>query len=162
MREAATKLGAPRRVRAVGAGHSWTSFFWDEKDDAYVTKPEDSSAESVLLYMMPIAAYDDSSTDLTSYIATDDTGATEHLTSIGKPVLLPDDPDHALVRLGAATTMEQLRDWSVRHNEWCIPFNAIIVEITVGGSNATICHGAGSRSRTLSDLVEVRAGVFHA
>ena len=29
----------------------------------------------------------------------------------------------------------------------------IAVMITYGGSNATICHGAGIRSRSLSDLV---------
>jgi hypothetical protein len=28
-----------------------------------------------------------------------------------------------------------------------------MVEITLGGSNATICHGAGRQNMTLSDLV---------
>ena len=31
--------------------------------------------------------------------------------------------------------------------------DTIIVEITFGGSNAPICHGAGKSTKTLSDLV---------
>ncbi|KAF5585230.1 oxidoreductase [Fusarium subglutinans] len=34
-----------------------------------------------------------------------------------------------------------------------VPLNIIIVKITLSGSNAPICHGAGRRNMTLSDLV---------
>lgn len=36
---------------------------------------------------------------------------------------------------------------------WSVPLNVIMVEITWGGSNGPICHGAGWRNQTLSDLV---------
>jgi len=36
---------------------------------------------------------------------------------------------------------------------WTLPLNVIMVEITFGGSNAPIYHGAGIGNQTLSDLV---------
>ena len=60
---------------------------------------------------------------------------------------------NSLVRIGCATTNERLRRWCVKHNRVTIPANVIMVEITLGGSNAPICHGAGRRNQTLSDLV---------
>ncbi len=64
---------------------------------------------------------------------------------------------HALCRIGAATTNNQFRNWCVDRRggdtRWTLPLNVIMSEITIGGSNATICHGAGWRNRTLSDLV---------
>ena len=63
----------------------------------------------------------------------------------------------ALCRIGAATTNEMFREWCIGNRKddwrWTIPFNVIMVEITYGGSNAPICHGAGRQSTTLSDLV---------
>ena len=63
----------------------------------------------------------------------------------------------ALCRIGAATTNEQFRRWCLDERggdwAWTVPLNVIMVEITWGGSNAPICHGAGLRNRTLSDLV---------
>lgn len=63
----------------------------------------------------------------------------------------------ALCKIGAATTNEQFRRWCLDPKggnlTWTIPLNVIMVEITWGGSNAPICHGAGSRHKTLSDLV---------
>jgi hypothetical protein len=41
----------------------------------------------------------------------------------------------------------------VQNQTWTVPLNVIMVEITWGGSNAPICHGAGWKHRTLSDLV---------
>jgi hypothetical protein len=63
-----------------------------------------------------------------------------------------------LCRIGAATTNEQFRQWATGENGnvpggWTVPLNVIMVEITWGGSNAPICHGAGLRHQTLSDLV---------
>ncbi|KAL7270660.1 hypothetical protein RUND412_006626 [Rhizina undulata] len=57
-----------------------------------------------------------------------------------------------LVRLGAAVTNEEFRQWSIASG-WTLPLNVIMVEITFGGSNAPICHGAGIKNKTLSDLV---------
>jgi hypothetical protein len=63
----------------------------------------------------------------------------------------------ALCRIGAATTNEQFRRWCLDDQggawNWTLPLNVIMVEITFGGSNGPICHGAGIRNRTLSDLV---------
>ena len=58
-----------------------------------------------------------------------------------------------LVRVGCATTNERLRRWCVKNNRVTIPLNVIMVEITLGGSNAPVCHGAGRQNSTLSDLV---------
>jgi hypothetical protein len=59
----------------------------------------------------------------------------------------------ALVRIGAACINERLRRWCVNNNKLTLPFNVIMVEITIGGANAPICHGAGRKHATLSDLV---------
>ncbi len=63
----------------------------------------------------------------------------------------------ALCKIGAGTTNEQFRRWCLDDQggnwNWTVPLNVIMVEITWGGSNAPICHGAGIRHKTLSDLV---------
>ncbi len=63
----------------------------------------------------------------------------------------------ALCKIGVATTNEQFRRWCLDPGggnlKWTVPLNVIMVEITWGGSNAPICHGAGLRNQTLSDLV---------
>lgn len=63
----------------------------------------------------------------------------------------------ALCRIGSAATNEQFRKWclqnGVKNAEWTLPLNVIMVEITFGGSNGPICHGAGCDKQTLSDLV---------
>jgi hypothetical protein len=66
---------------------------------------------------------------------------------------VPRQKGNSLVRLGTAVTNERLRRWCVENNKVTLPINIIIVEITLGGSNAPICHGAGRRHQTLSDLV---------
>ena len=67
----------------------------------------------------------------------------------------PRSPGSVLVRVGASTTNEQLRRWCVENNQYTYPLNVIMVEMTVGGTNAPICHGAGRRHQTLSDLVRM-------
>ncbi|KAI8717644.1 FAD-binding PCMH-type domain-containing protein [Fusarium sp. LHS14.1] len=57
------------------------------------------------------------------------------------------------VRVGTSTTNEQVRRWCINEGNVTLPMNIIEVEITFGGSNATICHGAGIKHPTLSDLV---------
>lgn len=49
-----------------------------------------------------------------------------------------EDPTKELVRVGCATTNEQLRDWCNKGNLYTLPLNVIMVEITLGGSNAPI------------------------
>ena len=64
-------------------------------------------------------------------------------------------PGNQLVRIGAACTNERLRRWCVKNKKLTLPLNVIMVEITLGGSNAPICHGSGRRHQTLSDLVRL-------
>ena len=44
-------------------------------------------------------------------------------------------------------------DGAPTNKKYTLPLNVIMVEITFGGSNAPICHGAGIKHQTLSDLV---------
>lgn len=61
---------------------------------------------------------------------------------------------NALVRVGVSCTNERLRRWCIETSKkWTYPLNVIMVEMTVGGTNAPICHGAGRAQPTLSDLV---------
>jgi hypothetical protein len=60
---------------------------------------------------------------------------------------------NALVRVGASCTNERLRRWCVENNKYTLPLNTIMVEMTLGGTNAPICHGSGRSHKTLSDLV---------
>ena len=125
-------------VRSAGYRHTWTDLY--------------SSEGQALVSMLPLDVVED-------------------LPALEPPI----DPDNqlqgirlvgtvqeggvtkALCKIGAATTNEQFRRWCLDANggnwAWTIPLNVIMVEITWGGSNAPICHGAGWRNRTLSDLV---------
>lgn len=57
------------------------------------------------------------------------------------------------MRVGVAVTNERLRRWCVASNRYTLPVNTIMVEMTMGGTNAPICHGSGIGQQTLSDLV---------
>lgn len=69
----------------------------------------------------------------------------------------PQSKQKRLVRVGTAVTNQMFRVWcnsqKVDKNLSTLPLNVIMVEITLGGSNAPICHGAGRNHPTLSDLV---------
>ncbi|KAI8200792.1 L-gulono-1,4-lactone dehydrogenase [Colletotrichum sp. SAR 10_65] len=65
----------------------------------------------------------------------------------------PNEEGNYLVKVGAACTNERLRQWCIENRRVTLPMNVIMVEITMGGSNAPICHGAGRRHKTLSDIV---------
>ncbi|GME42994.1 putative FAD-binding type 2 protein [Neofusicoccum parvum] len=58
-----------------------------------------------------------------------------------------------LCRVGAAVTNEDFRRWAVANNVWALPVDVILVEVTIGGVNGPICHGAGRRHPTVSDHV---------
>lgn len=63
------------------------------------------------------------------------------------------EPGHAFCKIMSGTSNDQFRKWCFDNKTVCIPFNVIMVEITFGGSNGPICHGAGFSTSTLSDLV---------
>jgi FAD/FMN-containing dehydrogenase len=50
-------------------------------------------------------------------------------------------------------TNEEFRRWSVANKTWAIPVDVILVEVTIGGVNGPICHGAGISKKTISDYV---------
>ncbi|KAF2001355.1 FAD-binding domain-containing protein [Amniculicola lignicola CBS 123094] len=58
-----------------------------------------------------------------------------------------------LCRIGAGVTNEEFRRWSVAGKAWTFPADVILVEVTIGGVNGPICHGAGISHKTLSDYV---------
>jgi hypothetical protein len=127
-----------KTVRVSGYRHSWSDVF--------------SADGQVLISLLPL--YD-----------------VEHLPAPEPPIdpsnelqgievvgtVVEDGVEKALCRIGAATTNEQFRRWCLDPKggnwTWTVPLNVIMVEITWGGSNAPICHGAGLRHGTLSDLV---------
>ena len=129
-----------RTVRAAGYRHSWTDLF--------------SADGQVLVSMLPPPTV----VDLPAIDpAIDPRDRLQGIDLVG--TVVEDGVTKALCRVGAATTNDQFRLWCLSEQggnwQWTIPVNTIIVEITFGGSNATICHGAGSRHRTLNDLVTV-------
>ncbi|KAF7586503.1 hypothetical protein BBP40_008785 [Aspergillus hancockii] len=58
-----------------------------------------------------------------------------------------------LCRVGVSVTNEDFRRWAVANNQWSLPVDVILVEVTVGGVNGPICHGAGYAHKTVSDYV---------
>lgn len=126
------------RVRAAGYRHTWTNIF--SEDHALFVSMLDLDTVNKLPNMASIEKTPDySDNDFKQICVTQD----------------PDVPGSAFVRLGAAVTNEDFRRWAIdpKNGNWTLVVNVIMVEITFGGSNAPICHGAGLRSQTLSDLV---------
>ena len=62
-------------------------------------------------------------------------------------------PGHAFAKVMAGTTNNQFRQWCTENGSWCLPFNVVVLQVTMGGTNATLCHGAGLSTSTLSDMV---------
>ena len=134
--------------------HSWSEMF--------------SNTGEILMYLLPLSV-----TDTISFARTGLGGMEEELqkwgselSGIGVNILIMRSVDydedcqvveelddgHAAVRVGAATTNLEMMNWSNKSG-WTLPMDIIAVMITYGGSNATICHGAGLHTQTLSDLV---------
>eukprot|EP00210_Caulerpa_lentillifera_P007511 g7177.t1 len=123
-----------RRVRAAGYRHTW-SHMYCERDDVIISMVPLNVAE-----IIPTPNYPYNGQNELMAITEVHTGS--------------NDPNHQLVRVGAATSNEHLRVWSMENGfRWTIPLNVVMVEITMGGSNGPICHGAGLQHKTLSDLV---------
>jgi hypothetical protein len=127
-----------RSVRASGYRHSWGDLY--------------SADGQVLVSMLPLAQVEDLPA---SEPGIDPGNELQGIRIVG--TVVEDGVTRALCRIGAATTNEQFRRWCLSDEggawQWTVPLNVIMVEITWGGSNAPVCHGAGWRNRTLSDLV---------
>ncbi len=126
------------RVRAAGYRHTWGDLY--------------SADRQVLVSMLPLDVVDDLPA---MEPGIDPANQLQGIRVTG--TVVEDGVEKALCRIGAATTNEQFRRWCLSDAggawKWTVPLNVIMVEITWGGSNAPICHGAGLRHRTLSDLV---------
>lgn len=63
-----------------------------------------------------------------------------------------------LCKIGSATCNYHFSDWVhapiAGNQQWTMPLNVIMSEISFAGSNAMMCHGAGINNKTLSDLVK--------
>jgi hypothetical protein len=126
------------RVRVAGYRHTWGEMY--------------SQKDEILVSLLPLSVVDELPA-LEPPIDPDD--QLQGIQIVGQVV--EDGVTKALCRIGSATTNEQFRRWCLDSSggnwNWTLPLNVIMVEITFGGSNAPICHGAGLRNRTLSDLV---------
>jgi hypothetical protein len=127
-----------KTVRAAGYRHSWSHVF--------------SANGQVLISMLPPEVVE---TLPAHEPPLDPRNELQGIQLVGR--VREDGVTKALCRIGAATTNEQFRQWCLDEGggawAWTVPLNVIMVEITWGGSNAPICHGAGLRHKTLSDLV---------
>ena len=127
-----------KTVRAAGYRHSWSDVF--------------SADGQVLISMLPLDVVEDLPASEPAIDPQDELQGIEIVGTVDE-----DGVTKALCRIGAATTNEQFRRWCLDAgggaSAWTVPLNVIMVEITWGGSNAQICHGAGLPHRTLSDLV---------
>ncbi|KAB5590260.1 Substrate-binding domain cholesterol oxidase [Ceratobasidium theobromae] len=131
-----------KKVRVAGYRHSWTDLY--------------SSDGEVLVMLLPFKALTDTSAYSPSVQeiqkSSDLVGIEEGRLSTGTIGTL-EIPESNLCTIKAGTTNDMFRAWCLERRRWCLPFNIVMVEITLGGSNATICHGSGFSTRTLSDLV---------
>ncbi|KAI5792562.1 hypothetical protein DFH27DRAFT_485502 [Peziza echinospora] len=128
-----------KRVRASGYRHTWTDMY--------------SADNEVLVSMLDIETVT-TIPDPTSLEKTAEFPGNELKVIELEPTDVPGSGGKKrLVRIGAAVTNEELRRWSVANDAWSMAVNVIMVEITLGGSNVPICHGAGLRHKTVSDIV---------
>jgi FAD/FMN-containing dehydrogenase len=127
-----------RTVRAAGYRHTWTDCYSDDGQVLISTLP--------LEVVEHLPAAEPGIDPLDQLQGIEVVGTVEE-----------DGVTKALCRIGAGTTNEQFRRWALDRRggnwSWTVPLNVIMVEITWGGSTSQICHGAGRRNRTLSDLV---------
>ncbi|KAI9053672.1 hypothetical protein LZ554_002626 [Drepanopeziza brunnea f. sp. 'monogermtubi'] len=127
------------RVRCSGYRHSWSATFSEDKQIlvsllnlASVTKIPDTMSIS--------AEHIDPENEL-------------KVIQLAAPAGTAVVVDKALVRVGVSVTNEQFRRWAVANDKWTLPVDVILVEVTFGGVNGPICHGAGRRHQTISDYV---------
>ncbi|RFN54297.1 putative xylitol oxidase [Fusarium flagelliforme] len=123
-------------VRCSGYRHSWSPIFG--KDGQILISMLDLKTATSLPNIESLPLPQSSPTELQQ---------------IGFASGKPRVSGNKLVRVGCAVTNERLRRWCIKEGTVTIPLNVIMVEITLGGSNAPICHGAGRQNMTLSDLV---------
>jgi len=126
-------------VRAAGYRHSWSPLFGKQGQITISTLGLTQSTMLPNIESLPGSQYFLTHTELNSI-------------DFFRP---PEPNKKRLVRVGTAVTNQQFRRWCIAQtldNASTLPINVIMVEITLGGSNAPICHGSGRSHPTLSDL----------
>lgn len=127
-------------VRASGYRHSWSAMFGNQAQILICTSDDQKAP------VLPSARY---------LVVPEEGGRPTELNAItfqGRPKA----GWSRLVRMGTAVTNEQLRRWCNGQKgslASTMPLNVSMADITLGTSNATICHGAGRVHPSLSDLV---------
>ena len=130
------------KIRATGYRHTWNPVYPDEGQ-----------------ILISLLGLDYVESNKASYIVNGATGAGEEFRTI-EYIQGASEPDKILCRIGGAVTNDELRDFTVNYPDpfqgayWSIPLNVILVENTFSGTISSICHGAGYKNKTLSDLVE--------
>ncbi|KAI3322294.1 hypothetical protein HD806DRAFT_545422 [Xylariaceae sp. AK1471] len=146
-------VGKNKGVRVSGFRHSWSPVFGrnnikgqQNNGDVLISTLTERNA-SVLpnFTSLPSSLFQPKETELNHISVVD----AAYVGARGPPL----KNGKKYVRVGTSTTNEQFRRWCINEGNVTLPFNIIEVEITFGGSNATICHGAGMKHSTLSDLV---------
>ncbi|KAJ8128011.1 hypothetical protein O1611_g5625 [Lasiodiplodia mahajangana] len=138
-------------VRVSGFRHSWSPVFGrndipgqgNNGDVLISTLPENIASTLPCLLALPGDTLQPKKTELNEIKVVD-------AEEIGGPRFID---GKKYVSVGMATTNEQFRRWCIKEGHVTLPLNVIMVEITYGGSNAPICHGAGIKHPSLSDLV---------
>ena len=125
-----------KKVRVAGYRHTWAPLY--------------SSPEDIIITFVPPALY--------QQLPYDDPPADFYSELQGVSIVQSvDDTDTIssgiLAKVMAGTTNNQFRQWCYKNGSWALPFNTVVLAVTMGGTNATICHGGGLSTCTLSDLV---------
>ncbi|KAK7954106.1 hypothetical protein PG996_014992 [Apiospora saccharicola] len=123
------------RIRCAGYRHSWSKIF--SQDNEVLVSFADLNEVSSMPNPMSLEPGDSTKISELKTI------------ELQEPV----GPKKRLCRIGAGVTNEDFRRWALENNAWALPVDVILVEVTIGGVNGPICHGAGRRHQTVSDLV---------
>jgi hypothetical protein len=128
------------RVRCAGYRHSWSSSFSQNKQILVS-----------LLNLEEVNKLPDPMSIEPEYI--DPQNELKTITLAASPGVVVSSADKALVRVGVSVTNEQFRRWAIANDKWTMPVDVILVEVTWGGVNGPICHGAGRVHQTVNDYV---------
>ncbi|KAF5346576.1 hypothetical protein D9758_013474 [Tetrapyrgos nigripes] len=124
----ASEPSVNKRVRVAGFRHTWGDFYAADGD--------------IIVILLPLST----TIHLPSFLIIDKNSDLQG-------IKVSESGGQYLARIAAGTTNDQFREWCLKNKTVALPLNVIMIEITFGGSNAPICHGAGITTSTLSDLV---------
>ncbi|KAJ8069639.1 hypothetical protein OCU04_000073 [Sclerotinia nivalis] len=140
------------RVRCSGYRHSWSNTFSQDKQ-VLVSMLNLESVEKIPDVMSITKEKGDVDVNGDGVVDINELKTIELAPDIEGLSLTAEEEGKMLCRVGAAVTNEKFRRWAVGHGKWALPVDVILVEVTAGGVNGPICHGAGRRHQTVSDYV---------